>query len=172
MSRPHSHTRERRLRDEAATLAAGACLAPALAGCAAAAAGGLHVHLVGELGSGKTTLVRGLLRALGVRGPVKSPTYTLVEPYEAAGVAVRHFDLYRVADPDELELLGARDDFRAGVACLFEWPQRAGGWLPEPALVLTLAHAGAQRTLRWHARAAPGARLAACLDADDSSSPA
>ena len=162
----------RRLRDEAATLAAGARLAPALAACAAAAGGGLHLHLHGDLGSGKTTLVRGLLRALGVRGPVKSPTYTLVEPYEVAGLSVRHFDLYRVADPEELELLGVRDDFRAGVACLFEWPERAGGWLPPPCLELTLAHAGSARTLSWEARDAAGRRLSACLAVPDSSPPA
>ena len=160
------------LRDDADTLAAGARLAPMLAGCAASAAGGLHLHLRGDLGSGKTTLVRGLLRALGVRGPVKSPTYTLVEPYEVPGVAVRHFDLYRVADPEELELLGVRDDFRAGVACLFEWPERAGGWLPAPSLVLTLVHAGPSRTLSWQAQDAPGDRLGACLAWTGSSPPA
>jgi tRNA threonylcarbamoyladenosine biosynthesis protein TsaE len=136
-----------------------AVLRPALAG----APRGLHLHLHGALGVGKTTLARGLLRGLGVRGPVKSPTYTLVEPYELDGLSVRHLDLYRVADPEELELLGLRDDFRAGVVCLVEWPERAGGWLPVPSLVLALGHDGPARDLRWRALDAAGSRLARAL---------
>jgi tRNA threonylcarbamoyladenosine biosynthesis protein TsaE len=152
-----------RLPDEAATLGAGARIAVALRPVARAAPGGLHLHLRGPLGAGKTTLVRGLLRALGVRGPVKSPTYTLVEPYELDGLSVRHLDLYRVMDPEELELLGLRDDFRAGVACVVEWPERGGDWLPTPSLSLVLRHDGPARELRWRALDAAGARLAGAL---------
>ena len=154
------------LADEAATLAAGARLANALAALdpARMPEQGLHVHLRGPLGAGKTTLARGLLRALGVTGAVKSPTYTLVEPYAPPGLDVYHFDLYRVADPEELELIGAREHFRRGALCLFEWPERARGWLPAAQLVLALEPAGDGRTLRAHAPAAPGERLLAALD--------
>jgi len=143
-----------RLIGEQATLAAGARLARALLdrGPDALPSTGLQVHLHGPLGAGKTTLVRGLLRALGVTGAVRSPTYTLVEPYQARGLDFFHFDLYRLADPEELELLGAREHFRGGAVCLFEWPERGVGWLPEAHLVLRLDHDGEARTLQAAAR--------------------
>jgi len=89
------------------------------------------VFLRGDLGAGKTTLVRALLRALGYAGRVKSPTYALVEHYEASGLHLRHFDLYRFRDPDEWEAAGFRDEFNGSNVCLIEWPEKAGALLPQ-----------------------------------------
>ena len=147
------------LDSERASAAAGAQLAGGLARLQSFPAHGLHLHLSGPLGAGKTTLVRGLLRALGVHGPVKSPTYTLVEPYRIAALEVYHFDLYRLGDGEELELLGARDYFHAGALCVFEWPERGAGWLPGASLRLELQPAGRGRELRVKALDAAGERL-------------
>ena len=104
------------------------------------------VFLEGDLGAGKTTLVRGILRGLGWSGNVKSPTYTIVEPYELDGVNLYHFDLYRLADAEELEYLGLREMLGHGML-LFEWPERGEGFLPEPDCVICIAHKKQGRAL-------------------------
>lgn len=140
------------LADEAATLALGAALAEA-------SADGAVIHLRGDLGMGKTTLARGLLTALGHRGAVKSPTYTLVESYALPGVAVHHFDLYRLRDPEELEFMGIRDYFDAGSLALIEWPQRGAGLLPEPDILVDFQSLNAGRLASVQARGARGTAI-------------
>lgn len=140
---------ERALADTVATEAVGLQLAPLLQ----SRPGGM-IHLEGELGAGKTTLGRALLRALGVRGAVRSPTYTLVEPYDIDGLRVLHLDLYRLADPEELYGLGVLDEAPPAAWWLVEWPQRGGALLPAADLRLELRHAGLARRLHWQAGAA------------------
>lgn len=123
------------LPDEPATLAFGGELARRLA-APQGFAGDALVYLSGELGTGKTTLVRGILRALGFAGPVKSPTYTLLEPYEEQ--SVYHFDLYRIADRRELDFIGLDDFLDAQAIKLVEWPERGAGRLPPPDLEIQL----------------------------------
>ena len=137
------------LPDEAATLALGAWLS-----------GRLHpgwvVYLRGNLGAGKTTLVRGILRALGYAGRVKSPTYTLVESYELSRFILQHYDLYRMIDPREWLDAGFRDDCNAGTLCIVEWPEKAKGLLPKPDLEIQLEVAGEGRTAHIEALSAQG----------------
>jgi len=134
----------------------GACLAPGA--CAASS-----IWLQGDLGAGKTTLCRGFIRALGYRGRVKSPSYTLLESYSTARFPVHHFDFYRIADSGEVEWIGIRDYFDDEAVCLVEWPERAGRRLPPPALRVDLAHAGDGRRASLHAEG--NYELAAALQA-------
>ncbi|SDB82757.1 tRNA (adenosine(37)-N6)-threonylcarbamoyltransferase complex ATPase subunit type 1 TsaE [Paraburkholderia lycopersici] len=166
------------LADAAATDAFGARFAQALDALRASGAQvhgappfhGLHVQLHGDLGAGKTSLVRAALRALGHTGRVRSPTYTLVEPYTVAArdakhgeLQLYHFDLYRFSDPAEWADSGFREYFAQGAVCLVEWPQRAGGLLGVPDLVFSLEPdaSGEGRVLTAYAYSASGK---ACLE--------
>ncbi len=139
------------LPDEAATLALGAGLAP----CAAP---GLVVYLDGDLGAGKTTFVRGLLRALGDTGLVKSPTYTLVELHAVSGLNLYHFDFYRFNQPEEYLDAGLDEYFSGAGVCLVEWPERAAPYLPAPDLHIRLALRGAGRAADIEAGSERGRR--------------
>jgi tRNA threonylcarbamoyladenosine biosynthesis protein TsaE len=162
------------LADEAATTAFGERFAQAIGSVrhAANVSGhhafdGLQVQLHGDLGAGKTTLVRATLRALGHTGRVRSPTYTLVEPYAVdtpdGELELYHFDLYRFSDPAEWADAGFREYFAQGAVCLVEWPQRAGGLLGVPDLVFQLEPGpnGEGRVLTAYAYSASGK---ACLE--------
>lgn len=135
------------LHEEAGTLALGTALAHALAP-------GLTIYLHGDLGAGKTTLTRALLHALGHTGHVKSPTYTLAEPYtvqmNGRSVEVIHFDLYRMISADEFLDAGFRDYFNHQTICIVEWPEKAESVLPPPDISITLALAGAGRHVELH----------------------
>src|SRR5207249_3942854 len=151
------HTLQLHLPDAAATARAGAALAPMLKG-------GMIVTLRGDLGAGKTTLVRGVLRARGQNGPIKSPSYGLVEHYPLSSLYFYHIDFYRFANPLEWETAGLAECFRPDSVCLIEWPENAGTFLPhaDVALVLALAPSDEGRTLTAHANSQAGKR---CVDA-------
>lgn len=152
------------LSDEAATQAVSARLAQLLPSRAI-------VFLHGPLGAGKTTFSRGVLQALGHQGAVKSPTYTLVEPYQLTGRQIYHFDLYRLTDPEELEFIGGRDYFSADALCLVEWPERGEGFLPPADLQLQLdynpADAENSRTLTIYGETQLGRSIVEALSVDE-----
>ncbi len=137
------------LADESATLAAGAKLSQG-------ALANLVIFLHGDLGAGKTTFTRGFLQGLGFKGKVKSPTYTLVEPYTFNDLIVYHFDLYRFIDEEEWEAAGFREYFNASSICLIEWPEKAGYLLPEPDIHVHLIHDALQRKIQFSANTLQG----------------
>jgi tRNA threonylcarbamoyladenosine biosynthesis protein TsaE len=144
------------LSDEAATLALGAGLAQVVVP-------GLVIWLEGDLGAGKTTLVRGMLRALGDSGPVKSPTYTLVEVHPVSGLDLYHFDFYRFSQPEEYLDAGLDEYFGGQGVCVVEWPDRAAPYLPAADVACVLEHAGSGRIARVSARSERGERCLARL---------
>ena len=141
------------LHDEAGTAALGAALSRAILP-------GMAIHLHGDLGAGKTALTRALLHAAGHAGNVKSPTYTLSEPYtvqlEGRAVNVIHFDLYRMSSPEEFLDAGFREDFNGDNICIVEWPEKADPVLPPPDLHIFLAVAGEGRDVELQASSALG----------------
>ena len=144
------------IEDETAMLRFGAQLADALGGRGA-------VLISGDLGAGKTTLCRGLLRQMGHEGSVKSPTFTLVEPYEIEGVCVYHFDLYRLSHPDELDYVGIDEYFSDETLCLVEWPEKAEGSLPAHDLELAIDVAGEKRNISIGSNSQHGTRICESL---------
>jgi tRNA threonylcarbamoyladenosine biosynthesis protein TsaE len=154
---PHFTTR---LHDEAGTAALGAALARALLP-------GLAIHLHGDLGAGKTTLTRALLHAAGYQGHVKSPTYTLLEPYAIQmaqqTVDVMHFDLYRMAGPDEFLEAGFREYFNRDTICIVEWPEKAATALPPPDIRVLLSVSGQGRDVELQALSDKGSQCLARL---------
>ncbi|MNO66056.1 tRNA threonylcarbamoyladenosine biosynthesis protein TsaE [compost metagenome] len=121
------------------------------------------IFLEGNLGMGKTTLSRGIIRGLGHVGAVKSPTFTLVEPYEIGDIRAFHFDLYRLVDPEELEFLGIRDYFEDDALCLIEWPDKGAGFLPKPDLTITISPQDSGRSLKILSQGSRGEAWCAAL---------
>ena len=149
------------LKDEAATVAMGGKLAEAIK--AAVPDKPVTLYLEGDLGAGKTTLSRGIVCGFGHQGAVKSPTYTLVEPYELPARTLYHFDLYRLADPEELEFMGVRDYFDSNAICLVEWPSRGQGFLPDADLLVDMVYVNDERNITLTAQNAQGEAVLAQL---------
>jgi tRNA threonylcarbamoyladenosine biosynthesis protein TsaE len=156
------------LPEPAATEALGAALAQAFQQLPG---GSAVFYLHGELGAGKTTCARSLLRTLGVSGTIRSPTYTLVETYPLGRLTCVHVDLYRVQGPAEVDELGLRDYFGSDCLLVVEWPERGDGELPAADLELTMHYADAARQARVHARSPRGGTWLDNLALDDSLRP-
>jgi len=143
----------------------------AMEGLGRAIAGGLEggqtITFSGDLGAGKTTLVRGILRGCGYEGPVKSPTFTLIESYLLDDLTLHHFDLYRLEDPVELEYLAWREYFTDRTVCLVEWPERAAGILPESCLDAIIHKTRQGRTVELVPHNPHGERLAGMMNEKD-----
>lgn len=150
------------LPDEEATLALGAAIAPLLQP-------GVVIYLEGDLGAGKTTLVRGVLRALGHAGAVKSPTYALVELYKLSRLDLHHFDFYRFHDPREWIDAGFRESFNGRIVSLIEWPRKAGGLLPPADLEITLEPSRTGRSASLRSTSPAGDAMLARLKATSAS---
>lgn len=135
-----------------------------LAQCCQATA--IVIHLIGELGAGKTTFCRGFLHGLGYQGNVKSPTYTVVEPYRVGERDIYHFDLYRINAYDELEAIGIRDYFNGQSLCLVEWPERAEGELATPDLSVSIHYQGEARRLLLESSSSEGESILHCFEQD------
>ncbi|KZN35134.1 tRNA (adenosine(37)-N6)-threonylcarbamoyltransferase complex ATPase subunit type 1 TsaE [Pseudoalteromonas luteoviolacea] len=144
------------LADEDATIALGRQLASSISE-------GAVFYMHGDLGAGKTTMTRGLVQGLGHVGNVKSPTYTLVEPYELPERLVYHFDLYRLGDPEELEFMGIRDYFSTQAVCIVEWPEKGHGYIPNPDIDVYLAYEGDARSATLKAHSERGKQLLATI---------
>lgn len=135
------------LEGEGETEKFGALLGQEMAALAIKRQSALCIYLEGDLGAGKTTFTRGVLRGLGFSGNVKSPTYTLVETYNLNNINIFHFDLYRLLDPEEIEYMGIRDFFAQTALCLIEWPQKAQGHLPEADVSIEFIYGKDSRTV-------------------------
>ena len=132
-----------------------------LAGCLN---GGALITMKGNLGAGKTVFCRGVLRGLGYEGKVKSPTFTLVEPYELNWGQIFHFDLYRLSDPDELEYIGIEDYLQGEHLCLVEWPERGLGSLPRADVSVEIEITGDERIVQCRGETTEGQRICHCLN--------
>ena len=165
MNDPMAPTLKTYLENEAETLELGGALAPCLAP-------GLVIYLRGELGAGKTTLVRGIVQALGHPGPVRSPTYALVEVYDLSRLHLHHFDFYRFHDPREWIDAGFRESFDGTNVTVIEWPEKAGTWLHPADVEIEFAFANDGREVTLTSNTLAGQKCLALLERRCASSPA